>query len=141
MALTFASKEWLEEYGKVLNKSEAYKKAASTWTYGVVALVIPKNPAVGIEDDTGMWLDLDRGICREAKIVTLAEAQTAPFCITGEYARWKQVIKKELEPVKGMMQGKLKLKGDLPTIVKSVAAARELVNCATQVDTKFPDEG
>ena len=39
------------------------------------------------------------------------KAATAPFTIYGEYGRWKQVINKQLDPIKGMMQGKLKLKG------------------------------
>jgi hypothetical protein len=39
-----------------------------------------------------------------------------------------------------MMQGKLKLKGDLPTIVRHVKAAQELVECSTRVETKFLDE-
>ena len=56
------------------------------------------------------------------------------------YTRWKEVIKKELDPVKGMMQGKLKLKGDLPTIVRYVKAANELVNLAQTVPTEFADE-
>ena len=38
------------------------------------------------------------------------------------------------------MQGKLKLKGDLPTIVKYVKAANELVNLAASVPTEFVDE-
>jgi putative sterol carrier protein len=67
------------------------------------------------------------------------KAATAPFCITGEYSQWKQVLLKELDPIKGMMQGKLKLKGDLPTIVRYVKAAQELVNAASRVDTEFLD--
>jgi putative sterol carrier protein len=39
-----------------------------------------------------------------------------------------------------MMQGKLKLKGDLPTIVRYVKAANELVNIAGSVPTEFVDE-
>ena len=50
------------------------------------------------------------------------------------------MIKRELDPVKGMMQGKLKLKGDLPTIVRYVKAANELVNIAGTVPTEFVDE-
>jgi putative sterol carrier protein len=140
MALTFPSVEWMEEYKKQINVSEGYKKAAATWTAGAVALVISARPEIGINEDFGMWLDLHQGVCREAKKVTLEEAQKAPFCITSDYARWKQVIKKELEPVKGMMQGKLKLKGDLPTIVRYVKAAQELVECTTRIETKFLDE-
>ncbi len=140
MALAFPSVEWVEEYKKQINLSEGYKKAAATWTAGVVALVTSAKPEIGLNEDVGIWLDLHQGVCREAKVVNAEEAQKAPFCITGDYARWKQVIKKELEPVKGMMQGKLKLKGDLPTIVRYVKASQELVECSTRIDTKFLDE-
>ncbi len=96
MALTFPSVEWMEEYKKQINSSEGYKKAGATWTAGVVALVISAKPEIGINEDFGMWLDLHQGVCREAKKVGLEEAQKAPFCIIGDYTRWKQVIKKEL---------------------------------------------
>ena len=140
MVLTFPSVEWMEEYKKQINSSEGYKKAGAAWAAGPVALVISAKPEIGINEDFGMWLDLHQGVCREAKKVGLEEAQKAPFCIIGDYTRWKQVIKKELEPVKGMMQGKLKLKGDLPTIVRYVKASQELVECTTRIETKFLDE-
>ena len=140
MAFSFPSAEWVEEYKKQINLSEGYKKAAATWAAGAVALVTLAKPEIGINEDVGIWLDLHQGVCREANVVSAEEAQKAPFCITGDYARWKQVIKKELEPVKGMMQGKLKLKGDLPTIVRYVKASQELVECSTRIDTKFLDE-
>jgi len=140
MAISFPSAEWVEEFKKQINSSEGYKKAGATWTSGVVALVISAKPEIGLSEDYGIWLDLHQGVCRDAKVLTAEEAQKAPFCITGDYARWKQVIKKELEPVKGMMQGKLKLKGDLPTIVRYVKASQELVECTTRIETKFLDE-
>ena len=140
MALSFPSIEWVEEFKKQINSSEGYKKAGATWIAGPVALIISARPEIGIKEDVGIWLDLHQGVCRDAKIITAEESQKAPFCITGDYARWKQVIKKELEPVKGMMQGKLKLKGDLPTIVRYVKASQELVECTTRIETKFLDE-
>jgi putative sterol carrier protein len=60
--------------------------------------------------------------------------------IRGTYERWKQVLRKELDPVKGMMQGKLQLKGDLPTVVRYVKASQDLVESSTRVPTKFLDE-
>jgi putative sterol carrier protein len=140
MAVLFPSIEWAEEYKKQINSSEGYKKAAATWTAGAVVLVISAKPEIGLNEDWATWLDLHQGVCREVKRVSLEEAQKAPFCITADYARWKQVIKKELEPVKGMMQGKLKLKGDLPTIVRYTKASQELVECSTRIDLKFLDE-
>lgn len=140
MAFKFPSEEWVKEYQNVLNNSPSYKEAAKDWTFGVVSLIVKAEPSIGLNEDVGVWLDLEKGVCKEAKVVSPEEAQKAPFCITGDYARWKQVVKKELEPVQGMMQGKLKLKGDLPTIVRFIKAAQELVECATKIDTEFLDE-
>ena len=60
--------------------------------------------------------------------------------IAAPYTRWKDVLHGDLDPVKGMMQGKLKVRGDLPTIIRYVRAANELVRLTGQVDTTFPDE-
>ncbi len=139
MGIPFFSDEWIREYKGRINANPAYRTAAADWTAGVVALVCKAQPPA-VPQDIGIWLDLDRGVCREAKPVSVDEAARAPFCITGEYARWKQVLRKELEPIKGMMQGKLKLKGDLPTIVRQVESAKELVNSAAMIDTVFLDE-
>jgi putative sterol carrier protein len=140
MAHVFPSAEWVAAFGEAINQSPGYRQAGATWTHGAVAMVTKANPAIGLEKDFGIWLDLHQGVCREARACGAEEAATAPFCITGDYARWKQVIRKELDPIKGMMQGKLRLKGDLPTIVRFVKASQELVECSTRVPTKFLDE-
>jgi putative sterol carrier protein len=139
MGLAFFSDEWIATYKDSINGNPDYKVAAAEWTHGVVALVC-KAQAPAFAADKGIWLDLDRGVCRAARGVSPAEAAAAPFCITGEYARWKSVLKKELDPIKGMLQGKLKLKGDLPTIVREVKSAQALVNSAASMDTTFADE-
>jgi putative sterol carrier protein len=135
----FPSEEWLNEYVERINSSPAYKEAAATWE-GDVAYVIEAEADKGVADEVWAWLDLWHGDCREGKIVSPEEGDKARFVIRAPYSRWKEVIKKELDPVKGMMQGKLKLKGDLPTIVRYVKAANELVNLAQTVPTEFPDE-
>ncbi len=139
MSMVFPSDEWISAYRDAINANSAYRTAAVDWTQGVVALILKAQPPA-LPGDVGIWLDLERGVCREAKLVTAEEAMKAPFCITGEYARWKQVLRRQLEPIKGMMQGTLKLKGDLPTIVRQVKSAEELVNSGGAVDTRFVDE-
>jgi putative sterol carrier protein len=139
MSILFFSPEWVEAFKTAINANPDYRTAAANWTHGVIALVCKAQPPE-FPKDIGMWLDLDRGVCRESKTVTPEEAAKAPFCITGEHARWKQVLKKELDPIKGMMQGKLKLKGDLPTIVREVKSAQALVNSGGTIDTRFADE-
>jgi putative sterol carrier protein len=135
----FPSEEWLAEYVQRINDSGSYREAAASWE-GDVAYVIEAEPDKGVAEDVWAWLDLWHGECRDGKLVSPADGERARFVIRAPYSRWKEVIKKELDPVKGMMQGKLKLKGDLPTIVKHVKAANELVNLAQTVPTEFADE-
>jgi putative sterol carrier protein len=139
--IDFPSAEWCAAYKDGINSNPAYKTAGKDWTHGVVAMVVKADPALRIPEDVGMWLDVDRGECRGCKLISAGEAQAAAFVIVADYARWKSVIKKELDPIKGMMQGKLKLtKGHMPTIVKYVNASRELVESTARVPTKFRDE-
>jgi putative sterol carrier protein len=135
----FPSDEWLKEYVERINGSQAYQEAAADWE-GDVVYVIEAEPDKGVPEDVWAWLDLWHGECRDSKLVTPDEVETARFVIKAPYSRWKQVIQKDLDPVKGMMQGKLKLQGDLPTIIRYVKAAQELVNLAQTVPTEFADE-
>jgi putative sterol carrier protein len=141
MAFLFPSDEWTVAYKDALNASAAYKQAGKDWTHGVVAMVVKADPAIGIAEDTAMWLDVHQGECRACTLMPASKAEAAAFIIVADYARWKSVIRKELDPIKGMMQGKLKLtKGHMPTIVKYVQSSRELVETTSKVPTKFKDE-
>lgn len=141
MPYDFPSAEWAQAYKDAINSNPAYKTAGKDWTHGSVVMVVKADPALKIEHDTALWLDVNAGECRDCKLMNAADAQDAPFIIVADYARWKQVVKKELDPIKGMMQGKLKLtKGHMPTIVKYVHASKELVESTARVETKFRDE-
>jgi putative sterol carrier protein len=139
--LRFPSSEWCAAYRDAINASPGYRAAAKDWTYGPVAMVVTADPAIGLPEDMAMWLDVDRGECRDCRLVSREEADKAPFVIVASYARWKEVIRKLLDPTKGMMQNKLKLaKGHMPTMVKYVTSNKELVEATTRVPTAFIDE-
>jgi putative sterol carrier protein len=137
---TFPSKEWLDLYVERINQSAEYREAAATWE-GDISYVFEAEPDKGVPEEIWVWLDLWHGACRDARYgVEREEGERARFIIRAPYTRWKEVILKDLDPVKGMIQGKLKLRGDLPTIVRYVKAANELVNLAASVPTEFVDE-
>ncbi len=141
MAHLFPSPEWAAASKDAINHTPKYKEAGKDWTHGAVAMVVKADPALGIAEDQALWLDIDRGECKDCRLMPAAEAQDAPFIIVADYARWKTVLRRELDPIKGMMQNKLKLtKGHMPTIVKYVNSSRELVETTAMVDTKFRDE-
>jgi putative sterol carrier protein len=140
MAIDFPSEEWTKAYKDSVNADPEYKTAGAKWEAGAIAFVVKAEAAAGLDEDTAFILDVHQGVCNEAYIADIDEAQKQPFVITGSYTQWKAVIRKELDPIKGMMQGKLKLKGNLPMIVRHVKAAQVLVENASKIDTHFMDE-
>jgi putative sterol carrier protein len=139
-APAFPSPEWVAAYGAAINTSEVYRNASLEWTHGPVALVVSAQPEIGVATAVGIWLDLDRGACRESKVVTADDAQAAKFVLTSEYRYWKQIIRKQLGPIAGIMQRKVALQGSLPIVVRFIKSAEALVEVATTVPTHFLDE-
>ena len=102
-------------------------------------MIVQSDPANGIERSAGMILDVHQGECHGARFVEDADDSVqAEFVIVASYARWKDVIERKLDPIKGMMEGKLKLvRGHLPTIIRFVEPARIVVASASKVPTDF----
>ena len=131
--------EWVGIYEKAVQNDDVYKEAAKDWE-GSVALHVQAAPEVGIDEDIFLLMDLWHGDCRSMRLVPPEVGQAADFVITGSMERWLQVTRKQLDTIKGMMQGKLKLKGDLPTIVRAVKASARLVDINADLGAVYPDE-
>ncbi|MBC7246417.1 MAG: SCP2 sterol-binding domain-containing protein [Actinobacteria bacterium] len=130
---------WIGAYEKLIQGDETYRKLAKGWEGSVVIHILPE-PQVGLDDDMYLMLDLWHGDCRSVRLVPRDVGESGDYVLTAPYDRWKQVMTGELDAVKGMMQGRIKLKGDLPTIVRYVKAATRLTELVGMVDTIFLDE-
>jgi putative sterol carrier protein len=139
MAVKPFSSEWAGLFKEQINESNVYKTAAKGWKW-TVGLVVEAEPDKHFPETRGVVMDLFDGEARAIKVGPAGDAQRCDFVVTAPYSRWKQVAKKELDATKGMLQGKLKLKGDLPTIVRYTKATQELTECTTRVDVEWPDE-
>jgi len=133
------SPEWISMYESAIQADAKYKDLAKGWE-GTVVMHVEGKSEYGIDDDLFILMDLWHGDCRSLKLVPRSAGEAGDFVITGSMDRWIQVGKKQLDVVKGMMQGKLKLKGKLPTIVRYVRASSRLVDISTEVSGRFPDE-
>lgn len=135
----FPSDEWLDIYRQRINASPEYREAASTWE-GDITFVFEAEPNKQVPADLWARIDLWHGECRGARMVDATEGGAAPYVIRAPYSRWKEVLAGDLDPVKAMMQGKLRLQGDLPTIIRYVRAANELVLLTMTVPTRYLGE-
>jgi len=139
MAVVAFSSDWARLFKDEVNKSAVYKAAGKGWKW-TVGLVVEAEPDKKFPEARGIVMDLFDGAARDITVGTAADAQKCDFVITAPYTRWKQVATKELDATKGMLQGKLKLKGDLPTIVRYTKASQEMTECTTRISVEWPDE-
>ncbi len=136
----FPSKRWVEAYKSAINYNLAYRKAAEPWTFGSVALIVQRDPSLGLGRDTGVVLDVNEGKCHDARLVEgYARPLEAEFVVVGSYQQWKDIVERRLDPTKAMFEGRLELaRGHLPTLTRFREASLQLVASASRVPTEFP---
>ena len=131
----FFSPAWAAAVSDALNGSDAYRQSAATWD-GAIRFVARDVP--GSEPERAVWLDLRHGACHGTATGPDAQAADAPFEIAAAYPAWTEVLAGRLDPVMGMMLGKLKLTGNMAQVASHAKAAKELVACAASVETEAP---
>jgi len=136
MSYQFPSPEWVAAFKDAVNASEAYKVSAEKWE-GDFYFVI--SAGKGLPEPVKFYLDLWHGECREAYIVDGDDDKNPEFVIEGTIDTYRQVFDKKLDPIRALVSRKLKLKGNLGKIMRSVKATLDLVNAAASVDTVYPE--
>jgi len=143
------SEEWADAYEKALNDNENYAAAASWWEGDFIFIV---EPSGNLDHEIRMFIGLYKGDCTGAKILDedeeyeilppnspprpLGEGDKigAEFVFSGTYDNWVKVLKKQLDPIQGLMAGKFKLVGNMAKVMRATKAAQEMVNSTTQIE-------
>jgi putative sterol carrier protein len=139
MGVKAMTQEWMDAYKAAIQADPDYKTIAKDWE-GSVALVCNPDPEKGIPDTIYLFQDYWHGDVGDFLVCDKAKAESAKFVMTGDYARWKQVALKELDATKALLQGKLKMKGDLPYVVRNIKTVNKVIDILGTVDTVWPDE-
>ena len=138
MKVQLYSDEWAKAAAGVIAASDSYKQAARTWE-GSMIFTLQADPSLGVPENRSVFFDLWHGECRDGRSATQQDLETATYIISADAYTWQQVMEGKLEPIAGLMRGKLKLaRGNMAVLARYVLAAKELVRSATQVDTEFP---
>jgi putative sterol carrier protein len=133
MSIPFPSDQWVKELMTRLNSSAGYRSAAAKWE-GDFAFVVDH----GTQEPTFLYMDLWHGECRSARQLEAADDETPAFTMTAPINTWQEVLTGNLDPIKGIMQKKLALKGNMMKVLKAPKAAIEMVNSAIGIDTEWP---
>ena len=130
----FPSDEWINKFKDELNKSKSYEEAAKDWEGDFLFVVIPDE---NLKKEVKFYVDLWHGKCRDAYIVK--DKKSAAFVFRGPYSNWKKVIRKEIDPIRGLIRGMFEVDGDSKMILDQSKAAQELVNTASKIPADFEE--
>jgi hypothetical protein len=138
--LLFPSSEWVSAWVKLANSDQAFRSAGAGWD-GAVGGVIVADKVAGIATDLYLRLVGQDGYWHEHILAAdPGLVDDTIFTIRGPYSAWKSVIRQQLHPLKGIIQGQLRLRGQLSGFLRWSRATLIMTELAGQLDTTFIDE-
>jgi putative sterol carrier protein len=128
--MRFPSAEWAAAYQQALNDNAAYRDAARAWVGDILLLVRPAEPNAPAP---GVHLDLADGGCRSATYHADARTVSSEFVYEGTPENWQRLMDHDLDPIKAILDGTFRVKGNLAKLMRFTRAAKELVETASNV--------
>ena len=129
----FLTEDWVAQIPQAINTNAAYQKAAKGISDRMAFIVKGKNPATD-GDETHFFLDIKKGQCVEA---VREKRPKADFFLTGSYDNWKAVLDGEMDVIKAVTVGKIKMKGSMIRMLKNAVPTAKLVGCFQSVPTRY----
>ena len=134
MAIKFQSEEWIKEFQRLMNESEAYAKAGKGFEGDWIFIVEPDDV---LPKTVYFFMSLNNGKCTDAAMIASEQERKAQYFIRAPFGIWRRVIEGKLDPIQGLMMRKLKLKGNLMKVMRYPKAAKEMMNCVMHIPTDF----
>ncbi len=134
MGIKFQSEEWIKEFQSQMNASEVFEKAGKGFVGDWVFIV---EADAAYPETIYFFISLSHGKCPDAAMLASENEREAQYVVRAPFSTWREVIEGKLDPIRGMMTGKLKLKGNLAKVMRYVKAANEMMECVMRVPTDF----
>ena len=135
----FPSAEWFGEMVNILGNDEEYKRAGADWE-GDLVTAVEAEPGK-LEKDFYFYQKPQRGEMLDAhEIKSLDEKPDVAFVISGPYSVWKDIISGKGNAMQLMMQGKMKVKGNMTQLLKYAKFQQLGMDALKKVETAFIDE-
>jgi putative sterol carrier protein len=134
--IPFATPAWAAALQDAINASPTYREAARVWE-GDFWFIVEPDGGGAAQERVLIYVDLWHGACRLCEIAADESLRTPEFRISAERKNWRRVVERQIDPIRALMTGSLKLKGNMAKVMRNVKAAQELVLCAAAVPTEF----
>ncbi len=119
---------------EAINQSKEYEEAAKDWEGDFLFVVEPDDE---LKEPMYAYIDLYHGKARKAFKVDDPSQVNAAYEFRGKYSDWKKLLAGEIDPIRGLVTGKFKLKGNMAMVMRYAKAAQILVDLTKKVETEF----
>ncbi|MCI4327172.1 MAG: SCP2 sterol-binding domain-containing protein [Thermoplasmata archaeon] len=130
----FPSAAWAAEFRTAVNANAEYAEAAKAWEGDVVLRVVPPE-ASGIPP--GIHLDLFHGECRAAEFLPEAAYPSSEFVFDATLGTWREILERRLDPVKAVLAGRVKVRGNLAKAMRFTKATGLLIETGATIPSEF----
>jgi putative sterol carrier protein len=128
--MQFPSEEWARAFLEAINRNPAYRQAAQAWEGDILFLV---RPAATDAPAPGILLGLAHGECSSATFLPDARGVSSEFAYEGSPENWQRLLRREVDPVKAILDGTFRLRGNPAKAMRFTRAAKELVETAASI--------
>ncbi len=130
--MKFPSEEWAAAYQRDLNASPEYRAAARGWAGDLVLRVTPPDPS---SPAPGIYLDLAEDGCRQAKYMADSRSAESEFVFEAPSAVWAKLFRREIDAMRAVLDGTVKIRGNMAKLLRFTRAAKVLVETAAAIAT------
>lgn len=134
----FPSSDWMDEFcGHLASHPEAADVAAAL--DGVYRFVVDPGGPLAERHTYDVAIRPANGAA-DVGVLDGQSQQSPRLTLTTDYRRWQQLVRGELDVGMAVMLRRLKVSGDLTSLMGNVAAARPLVEALHNVDTVWLED-
>lgn len=134
--LLFPSEAWVDAWVAAANADAAFRDAGRGWAGSVGAVfgadeLMPAGPVfLRLDGEEGRWDGHALGT--EANLL-----DGAVFTLSASYRIWKLIMSGELDPLRGLVQGRVRVRGQLSSLLGRISALNAMMRLAGTLDTTY----
>jgi len=139
MAYRFGTAEYARALCDEINNSSEYRNAASKWGVGFNGnLLFAFEADDALPGALYLLVRLQAGRCDGAEFVPGPSHPDQGFALRAPFRLWRDILERRTLAATAILTGKMKVDGDMITLLKHAGSSRSLIHCTASVPTEFP---
>lgn len=135
MPIPWPSEEWISLWVDELNRSESFHSATRGWEGSFGSVIRARPPH--LSNDIHLCFDVSNGAFTRFAYGCDHGEWDLRFIIEADYETWKRFIHQELDPIKAVLLGDVRIRGNAVEALRFVRATYEMLRVTARIPTSF----